>query len=60
MKDDVLTELWKTKDSISEENNHDINKLMIQLKDLQTASKRTVVNRLQNNQVERTPTGSLT
>ena len=48
MKDEVLTELWKIKDSIAKENNHDVGTLMMHLKKVQATSGRKTINRYQN------------
>ena len=52
MKDEVLTELWKIKDSIAKENNHDVGKLMMHLKKVQATSGRKTINRHQNKKME--------
>ncbi len=52
MKDEVLTELWKIKDSIAKENNHDVGTLMIHLKKIQAKSGRKTINRYQDKKME--------
>lgn len=52
MKDEVLTELWKIKDSIAKENNHDVGTLMIHLKKIQAKSSRKTINRYQDKKME--------
>jgi len=44
MKDEILEELWKTKDDIAKECNYDIQKLFQNLKNKQASSNRKVVN----------------
>ncbi|MDT8392085.1 MAG: hypothetical protein RRC34_16405 [Lentisphaeria bacterium] len=48
MKDEILAELWATKDSIAQETNYDVSALMSQLKRIQSQSTRKVVNLSQN------------
>ncbi|MFW5894154.1 MAG: hypothetical protein ACOCUY_03375 [Verrucomicrobiota bacterium] len=48
MKDEILEELWATKDGIAQETDYDVSTLMSQLKNAQAKSSRKVVNLSKN------------